>query len=160
ARRAQGTSGKNQPNRRPSRREDGSGQMNDDELDRLLARGRLGGPRHERVLGKILAERRWRRRMLWAAPALAMAAALVLILRPPDGGFRARGGGEGPVIQVTCKDGQLEACPKGGTLVFRVDGATAGNYLIAWAEPVGGGSKIWYFAANAPKLTAPSQVVP
>jgi hypothetical protein len=140
--------------------------MNDDELDHLLAKGKLGSPRAEKVMDKLLAERRRSRRrrlvMVWGGPMLAMAAVLVFMLRGSDGGFHARGDGEGPVIEVTCKDGTADRCPAGGTLVFRVDGAIAGGFLAAWAEPAGGGKRVWYFASGAPRLMAQpeTQVVP
>ncbi len=140
----------------------------DDELDRLLARGRLGGPARDRILAGALARaaprRRWPRRILWLAPALAAAAVLLLWLRPRDGGFRVRGGG-GPSLEVACSDGRAGACPRGGTLVFRVDGAREGGYLAAWATPAAGGERIWYFPAadgSAPAVAAQAgaQVVP
>src|SRR5262249_18458940 len=68
--------------------------------------------------------------------------------------FRPRGDGRAPLVEVTCRDGAADRCPSGGTLVFRVDGAAEGGYLLAWAEPAGGGSRIWYFSAGARSLKA------
>jgi hypothetical protein len=114
----------------------------DNELDRLLARGGLGGARRERVLDRLLADRRRaRRRRRWllvAPPLLAAAAALVLYLRPAGDGFHSRGDGGGPLVDVGCRDGAADRCPSGGTLVFRVDGAARGGYLVAWAEQAPG----------------------
>lgn len=138
----------------------------DNELDRLLAKGKLGGPRADKVLDRLMKERRAARRrrlaVIWGGPLLAMAAVLVFMLRPTSDGFRARGDGEGPVIEVTCKDGSANRCPSGGTLVFRVDGAVAGGFLAAWAEPAGGGKRVWYFAESSMRLMSQpeTQVIP
>ncbi len=142
----------------------------DDELDRLLARGRLGGPARDRILEQALARARASRprrraRLLWLAPVLAAAAAIVLWVRVPKDGFRARGGDGRPLVEATCKGGERARCPRGGTLVFRVDGAAGGGFLSAYATPVAGGEKIWYFppaGGESPRLAAAAgpQLVP
>jgi hypothetical protein len=118
----------------------------DDDLDLLLARGRLGGPGREQVLRQTLDRAAPRRRWLWVAPltaACAAAAALLLVVRPTE--FRARGVDGGALLEVTCADGARDRCRSGELLVFRVDGASTGGRLAAWAEPEGGGARVWYF---------------
>ncbi|HEX7499961.1 MAG TPA: hypothetical protein VF524_06600 [Polyangia bacterium] len=40
----------------------------------------------------------------------------------------------------------LDACPTGSLLVVRAAGVR--GFVSAWAEPVGGGERIWYFSAE------------
>jgi hypothetical protein len=133
---------------------------NDERLDALLARGRLGGPARDRILAGALAKtaapHRWRRLLTWAVPMTAAAAAAVVLLslRPPE--FRARGGA-GPVLEIACRDGSLSACPSGSTLLFRSSGVAEGGFLSAWAVPEGSAARVWYFPADngaSPALAA------
>src|SRR5689334_15873460 len=118
----------------------------DAEIDRLLARGRLGGATRDKVLEDLLAEAaareprpsRWR---LWLSAltltAAGATAAILLLARPAsdDERFRAKGaGGATPVLEIACQGGTLEACPIGSTLVFGVLGAQASGRLHAYAE--------------------------
>jgi hypothetical protein len=123
--------------------------LDDDELDLLLARGRLSGPTRERMLDAALPRAPRRRRWAWwtsgAAAACAAAVAVVLLVR--GDGFRPRGaGGGGAVLDVRCQDGARDRCATGQLLVFQVDGAKTGGALAAWAERSGGGGeRVWYF---------------
>jgi hypothetical protein len=136
----------------------------DQELQRLLARGRLGGPGRERVLERILqgiarpVARRWR---IWIA-TLALAAsgttALVLMRRTPAGDeFTAKEGAKGKtgVLDLACLGGSSAACAEGSTLVFSATGASRPGYLAAYAEPAGGGERIWYFSADGESPAIP-----
>ena len=125
--------------------------------DTLLSQGNLSGQQREEVLARVLdqvsaAEPAPRGlRTLWAGASLALAAALALfVVRPAlrgDLGLRARGGAS-PIVRVACEPGGLEACRAGGTLLFAVEGAPAAAHLAAFAEPVGGGERVWYFSAE------------
>ena len=139
----------------------------DSDLDRLLAAGRLSGPGRDRVLSNVLravappAPRPWwRRRLFWWAPASALAVCLPLLFglpvpptpdASPKPGLRAKGGGVvAPTrLELGCSGGLLERCPRGSTLLFRVTGELAEPaFLSAFAEPAGGGERIWYFSAE------------
>jgi hypothetical protein len=145
--------------------------MNESErekLEHLLARGRLSGGERERIFERALStvappRSTWRRFgfVAWA-PALAVLCAVAWFgLRRSGDGFRARGGGIGPLIELGCADGASDRCSRGATLVLRVAGATEGGYLVAWAEPIAGDGgardKIWFLPtryAAAAKLQA------
>jgi len=127
----------------------------DGEIDRLLARGGLGGAAREQILDDILGtaretDRRPRRR-LWVggAVALSAAAALALVVWPrSDSQFRTKGPAAGrAVLDVGCPPASLTACPVGSTLVFSVLGAEVPGHLQAWAERQGG-DRIWYLSAE------------
>jgi hypothetical protein len=130
----------------------------DGEIDRLLARGGLGGATREQILDQILdtsrvAERRPQRWRLWLGAstlALSAAAAVVLVARPAaEPEFRAKGPATAaPVLDVGCAAASLAACPSGSTLVFSVLGATVPGHLQAWAERPEGGERIWYLSAE------------
>lgn len=122
-----------------------------DELARREGRARASasgksGERSER--GKLI------RLAAWAGTALAAAAAVLLMVRAP--GEEPGGGGhtfeEGdlgarPVLEVTCKGGTLQACPRGAELVFTLSGKGARAFLSAYAEPVGReGERVFYFS--------------
>jgi hypothetical protein len=121
----------------------------DEELDHLLLRGRLSGAARERALeGALRAavprRARWSRWAGLLAPAAALVALLVLW---PRTGFTPKGGVAQPVLlDVACADG-AHACRAGDTLVFQVASAQ-GGLLAAWAEPLGGGERVWYFPAS------------
>lgn len=147
----------------------------DEELDRLLARGRLGGAARERVLSRVLDKvaPAWRSPATWALGlSLAGAAAAVLTVlnvRPTPGAFTAKGGATatGPHLEVLCIDGSVARCPAGSTLVFRVEGAEKGAFLAAYAVREGDpeGARIWYFPSGdgfEPELPvgASPQIIP
>ena len=131
----------------------------EDELDRLLARGKLGGPGHDRIVQAVLAGRaregrRWRRPALVSSGlALALAAGVALFAVPDRvrDDLRAKGPTAArptPRLDVSCVGARLDACPVGATLLFATVGASPGGYLTAYAEPVAGGERIWYFSAE------------
>jgi hypothetical protein len=66
----------------------------------------------------------------------------VFVVGRPDG-FRARGRSAGAELAAFC-DGP---CRVGGTLRFRINGATSGGYFEAWAER-SDGERIWYFSGD------------
>jgi hypothetical protein len=139
----------------------------DDDLDALLAGGRLSGPARDRIFDKVAAEvaqesRPRARRRVWTVAMVAAGAAAVLIVAPrlmttrtPDG-FRAKGGAPGLQLDVACTGGTLGACPQGATLTFGAAGAPGSGVLSAYAEPLEPGhERIWYFSAEgeSPLLT-------
>jgi len=134
-----------------------------DELDSLLGRGSIGVARRDAILETVLARTRAevpaRRRWRWPVVGLgtmAVAAAALLFfvpssLRPALSPFRVRGAATRPLAsvpsaEIECLGATLEACPTGSLLVVRVAGAR--GFVSAWAEPVGGGERIWYFSAE------------
>jgi hypothetical protein len=142
-----------------------------DELDMMLAGGRLGGPAKDRIFeavaGQVAPRKRpFNLRALLAAGLVVSgaAAALVLLPRPREDGFHTKGaGGDAPTLELSCAGGTMAACPVGARLLFAVEGADRG-FLAAWADPAGGGERIWYFSRDgqAPVLTraAGTQVAP
>jgi len=146
-----------------------------EELDSLLARGGLGAARRDAILDTVLArvegERRarsrWRPAFAGLAVAAAAAVALILLVprfsSRPDGGFRAKGAAPTPTATmpataIECLGASLAACPTGSLLVVRASGVR--GYVSAWAEPVGGGQRIWYFSAetSSPEIDAVTSV--
>jgi hypothetical protein len=138
----------------------------DDELDRLLARGRMGAPARERVLGRVLekAAPKKSRMASWAGvfafvSAGAVAAALLLMQGHPEGTFTSKGGTAAATarVEASCIDGDPGRCPMGSTLVFRAEecaeACKGGGYLAAFAERPGSTERIWYFpSSNDPSL--------
>jgi hypothetical protein len=137
----------------------------DEDLQRLLSRGRLGGPARERVLERVLdqvAPPR-RRRRAWLIPlglALGSGVALLVLVarpRPDEGGWGVKGGpaGNAVTLEARCPD----ACRPGATLMFSAFGAPGPGFLGAYAQPAGGGERIWYFSAEseAPAVPASAQ---
>ncbi len=127
-----------------------------DDLDELLARGGLSGPARERTLEAVLEVARgersrfWRRLFYFATPAVAtVAVGVMLLVRPAAPGFTPKGNPGAPLLEVACKQSAGPRCPRGGTLLFRVAGATAGGFLSAYAEPASGpGERVWYLPAG------------
>jgi hypothetical protein len=115
----------------------------DQELDSLLAQGRLSGPARDRIFDAVVAANRpaprWRRLLLWALPLSTVAALLLLILRPSE--FRARGAG-GPILEAVCA---TEPCRVGSALMFRASAVDVGGFLAAYALSAGVDERIWYF---------------
>jgi len=146
--------------------------MIDSDLDNLLARGRLSGAERERVLANVLdqtsprfsARSRAARSGAIALGGLAAAAALALFVHGKsniikgdraDGSFAARGAAtDGVRVEAACTGGPLAACPSGSRLVFHGWPSAQPAYLAAFADPVGGGERIWYFSAEgqSPRL--------
>jgi hypothetical protein len=131
----------------------------DDKLDRLLAEGRLGGPRRDQIWTQVLAttaarRRRWRSAAVWLSSMATAAALFIVFLRPSS--FRARGEGDA-VLEVVCRDGSLDRCVAGSKLLFRVASAE-GGFLSAWAEAEAGGTRVWYWpdSDGAAPQVAPS----
>lgn len=141
----------------------------DEDLDALLAGGRLSGPARDRIFDKVAAEvareaRPRARRRVWTFAMVAAGAAAILIVAPrlmttqPADGFRAKGGPGAAAMQldVACIGGTLAACPQGATLTFAAAGAAGIGVLSAYAEPLDPGrERIWYFSAEgeSPMLT-------
>jgi hypothetical protein len=129
-----------------------------DEIDHLLARGRMGGPAREEVLARVLDAQApalapwWRRAFAqYWAPVLAAAAILLFAIRPKDDRFTPKGApSAGPALSVLCVD----ACRPGSTLAFQVEDARAAAYLTAWAEPVAGGERVWYLEGTRAPVDA------
>jgi hypothetical protein len=125
----------------------------DSELDRLLARGRMGGPGHERVfahVSKTIARREaLHRPRVWAVTSVLAAAACVVLFvsrRPAvDERNAARGTPVHAFVEARCLGSETGRCRIGQRLVFRINGPKAG-FVAAYAKPVGhAGERIWYF---------------
>jgi hypothetical protein len=138
--------------------------MKASELDTLLSRGGLSGATRERILERVLAQThptRLGRRATIAASILVPAAACALLFASgmhgngQVGGYdtlslRARGGPSSAVrVEVECTGGALLACPRGSRLVFRAWPGDRPGYLVAFADPSGGGERIWYFSSDS-----------
>ena len=109
----------------------------------------------EQIMRDVRPQRR-RARWIWAAPALACAAAAMLVLWPRAGRdeFAARGGAERqPTLRVVCVGtGSATECPVGGLLAFEVDPRPF-RYVALLARG-GDGRTVWYFpAAEARSLS-------
>lgn len=133
----------------------------DAELDTLLERGGLGLTRREAILSAVLervqADRRtksrWRQAFVAAGTLGAVAALLLIMPRfSPHSPLRAKGVGAKPSIsastaEIDCLGATPDACPMGSLVIVRVAGVR--GFISAWADPVGGGERIWYFAADS-----------
>jgi hypothetical protein len=129
-------------------------------LDRVLARGALGGPHYDEILERVLERtetpegRRAGRRRVWLlVPAGALASAVaawLLLARPAGQPFTAKGSGESHAIGMGCvsADG---TCRPGAKVVFTVNTAVASGYVGAYAERADGkaGQRIWYFPTTS-----------
>jgi hypothetical protein len=150
----------------------------DDEIDALLAEGRLSGPVKDRIFEHALrdagvatpfagrAPSTWRVRVavtgvLTLAAGIATLAVVPRASRQNDP-FRAKGGAVALDLDVACVGApaaSLAACPRGATLVFAIGAQRPPTgYLAAYAEPRPGGERIWYFSADgeSPPLPAPA----
>jgi hypothetical protein len=134
------------------------------DMDRLLAGGELSGPEADAIEKRVfeaLDRAAGRQRpggviRYWpvaASAALAMAAAVLLVVRggmpgvePSGGPMQPEEGALGPTIALRCADGTLAACPVTSSLVFTVSGNRKRVFLSAWAERVGteGGSVVYF----------------
>jgi hypothetical protein len=130
-----------------------------EELDSLLGRGGIGATRRDAILETVLAgvkaERPSRSRWRWSFAGLgAAAAAAALFLLTPrfsstPSSFRPKGTAanpSAPSADIECLGATLNACPKGSLLIVRV--TSMRGFVSAWAEPAGGGERIWYFSAD------------
>jgi len=136
-----------------------------DKLDDLLARGRLGAPRRERIFEEV--DRRVRRRhasrFLFVAGPVALAAGLAFLLRPHGAGqdqYAAKGTLQSPV-ELGCSGGELSHCPRGSKLLFRLDALPSAGFLHAYAEPLDPErERVWYYptVANPPPRVEPTAV--
>jgi hypothetical protein len=142
--------------------------MKDSDLDALLARGALSGAARERVLDGVLdrvSPSPLSRSVRFAAAVLLPAAAAVAIwlggvrsLAKPgasNSAFEARGSASRTVrVDAACSGGPMLSCPRGSHLVFHGWSDTQPGYLAAFADPVGGGERIWYFSveSESPRL--------
>jgi hypothetical protein len=134
----------------------------DDELDYLLSRGKLGGSQRERILKAALSAsregfwERWRGKIAWSAGGLAFAtgaAVLLLVLRAPRddaASFQVKGPGDAPLIVVSCLGAQVNACPSGSKVAFALEGGRdKGGFLTAYAQPSTPGERVWYLTNEA-----------
>jgi hypothetical protein len=129
----------------------------DQQLDLLLGRGKLRGPvaeqMREQVLDAVAPKHTLRPRLFRVVgPVIAMAAAASFGIvwigsRSPDAGFRPKGAAAGqPVLLgLTCSNGTPAACHRGARVSLAF-GRGATGYLGVYAEPEGGGGRIWYFS--------------
>jgi hypothetical protein len=122
--------------------------MKNEDLDRLLARGRLPASARERILEAALPQNRrqpwWRRaRAVWWGPvALGAAAAMAVLVPRIRGetriGFRSKGlAPAGAALSILCETGATDRCKSGQLLLFRVEGLSAPAYLTARARRIG-----------------------
>jgi hypothetical protein len=130
----------------------------DEELDRLLSRGRMGAPDRQRVLGRVLDATAPKKSRVagWAGvfafvSAGAVAAAVLLVRGRPDDAFTSKGsaGAATPRVEASCIDGDPSRCAAGSTIVFRAENCEAGGYLAAFAERAGSKDRIWYFPSKS-----------
>lgn len=132
------------------------------ELDSLLDRGGIGAARRDAILATVLADVQaerpspWRRRCFIAVLGLAGAATALLLvtprISPRPSAFRAKGPTSNPSVMapaahIECLGAPIDACPLGSLVIVRVAGVR--GFVSAWAEPVGGGERIWYFSADS-----------
>jgi hypothetical protein len=135
-----------------------------EELDALLGRGGIGATRRDEILSTVLAHAkaeaparpRWRWSLAGLGTAVVVAAALfVLVPRfssPTQSPFRVKGtvptgtAATTPSVLIECLGASLHACPAGSLLVVRSAGVR--GFVSAWAEPTGGGERVWYFSAE------------
>lgn len=127
----------------------------------MLGRGSMGAARRDAILQTVLARVRAeapsRRSWRWAFAGFGAAATATAVLlfvgprfaSPALSPFRAKGtaNSSAPSAEIDCLGATLAACPTGSLLVVRVAGVR--GYVSAWAEPVGGGERIWYFSAES-----------
>ncbi len=90
--------------------------------------------------------------MVVAAPIAAIAAGVALFVAPgSDRALTAKGSiGAGPTLEIVCATGDRARCPGGQKLFVLVEDAPSGSgFLQAWAEPLGGGQRVWYFVGDS-----------
>lgn len=132
--------------------------QDDADLDQLLAKGDLGGPKYDEIWQNVLAQRApavsvrapWRRWLL--VPPVALAAGLgawLLFVRPTGDAFTAKGETTHDAFAIGCRSAG-GSCGPGEKLVFTVNRAATRGYLGAYAERVDDSSRarIWYFPSS------------
>jgi hypothetical protein len=138
--------------------------FSDQELDLLLSRGKVRGPAADEARDKVLdavaprhRPRRWPLR--FGVPALSVAAVVAIVAMrlaswSGDSDFRSKGGsaGDTTLLGVTCSNGTPAACHRGARVSLAFAPGTRG-YVGAYAEPAGGGERIWYFSREDGEVT-------
>jgi hypothetical protein len=143
------------------------GRPGNDDVDKLLAAGRLGGPARERILERVLRDvdpaaprsRRWRWSRaiaaLLAASSVAAGVALFTRVAPrpsQSDGLRAKGPAPAaaPAISLLCSDGE-GICRTGERLFFRIGPTPRRRWLVAYAERADqpGAPRIWLSPGEA-----------
>jgi hypothetical protein len=85
-------------------------------------------------------------------------AVVLLVARPrlDDGQWGAKGSGAQAAVALDARCSEQAVCRAGSTIVFSAFGARGDGYLGAYAQPVAGGERIWYFSAetDAPLVAA------
>lgn len=144
----------------------------EEELERLLAGGYLGGAQYDRIESRVMqrvARAPGRRRLsrAWAGLALITLGGLVMVTRsfefaPGASGFTAKGARVEPAqaaVELVCSDEPPRAqgaekergagCIAESTLIFVVNSDVASGYLSARAERIDPPSheRIWLFPA-------------
>ena len=135
-------------------------QESDRAVGRLLSgRARLSRPEHESIVASVLQATAdeavpapSRSKWWWPTGILvaAAAAALVLVLLPGDppptdpDPFTARGGSEGPQLQLTCEPG----CTSGAHVVLEVADADEYSHVAVFSFREDGAA-IWYAPGDA-----------
>jgi len=140
----------------------------DAQLDKILARGALGGPRYDEILEEVLRRTATDRRRRPARLALlggaflvpALAALFIFAGRVRDPfTTKGRAGAANGALDVGCSPDGARACRVGGTLMFTVNAALTSGYLGAYAERVDDPlrTRIQYFptAAGTAPAVAP-----
>ncbi len=92
-------------------------------------------------------------------PAVAAVAILVSLARSGSwtrpgkavlDDFQARGStSAAPRVDASCTGGPMAACPKGSHLVFQTWPGSQPAFLAAFADPQGGGERVWYFSSES-----------
>jgi hypothetical protein len=118
----------------------------DAHLDKILARGSLGGPRYDEILEQVLRRtatdqpsglrRRARLALLGGAFLVPALVVLFIFFGKVRGPFTAKGhpGVANGALDVGCAPAGTRACRLGGTLMFTVNAAVTSGYLGAYAE--------------------------
>jgi hypothetical protein len=125
--------------------------QDDDELDKLLARGHLSGAQYDSVEKRVLdrVAPRPKHLLRWlplAAAGLVLGVATLHVTE--DSSFRSKGSGPGPaVINLGCGRELSRDCRAETTLLFTVNAALGSGHFGAYATPldVPDGERIWYF---------------
>jgi hypothetical protein len=132
----------------------------DDDVDELLARGRLSGRQYDEIWPKVLSRiegtssrRRWglARPLILLGALAGSAAGWALFAPSKDVGFAARGAsGASGAFSLGCASSHRALCRPGETLMFSVNASVAHGHLGAYAErldePAHG--RIWYFPGS------------
>ncbi len=131
------------------------------QLDGLLARGGLSGAARERVLESVLQTAKPRRSWLmqgvrWGALPAALLVASALVLNPraaENARFRAKGEVLGKTVaqfELVCgaRGATGTHCSTSDTLYFSANRISSEPFLSAYADPEGGGERLWFFPST------------